>query len=320
MPKKTFTAGEVLRAADVNEYLSTSRNVIINGAFDIWQRGTSGTGSNGFFFVADRWISYAYASNSTTISRQSFTAGSAPVAGYESQYFLRINATNTQTFIQQNIEDVRSFAGQSITVSFWAKGASGANLSVGLAQGFGAGGSSTVNQSIGSTTITNAWVRYSFSTTVPAISGKTIGDSSYLGINITSTTLNQNLDLWGVQVEEGSTATPFARNANSIQGELAACQRYFFAGGAGASGRWVNTTTAEVGINFPVTMRTAPSISHSANYIAYRLGLGSVTVTNSTSGGFGPTGGNIVLTSSGANSGEGAIIPSTQNVWFNSEL
>jgi hypothetical protein len=72
---------------------SPSHNYIINGGFDIWQRGTSFSSVVNASYTADRWrISY----NGTgirTVSGQVFSPGSAPVAGYEGTYFLRVDQT-----------------------------------------------------------------------------------------------------------------------------------------------------------------------------------------------------------------------------------
>jgi hypothetical protein len=77
---------------------------------------------------------------------------------------------------------------------------------------------------------------------VPIIFGRTIGTTDFLNVILwfsagstfatRSSSIglqNNTFDVWGVQLEEGTVATPFRRNANSIQGELAACQRYFVA-------------------------------------------------------------------------------------------
>jgi hypothetical protein len=159
---------------------AAGKNKIINGDFGIWQRGTSFTPAAGTAgYVADRYNYYRDGSGSTaTISQQTFTAGTAPVAGYEGQYFLRFNQTvagsgATENLIQQYIEDVRTFAGQTITVSFWAKADSSRTVQSQMQQFFGAGGSTRVDQTAVSHSVTTSWQRFTTNFTMPSIAGKT---------------------------------------------------------------------------------------------------------------------------------------------------
>ena len=181
-----------------------------------------------------------------TYSAESFTPGAAPLAGYESANFARLvttgqSGTNVQTALRHKIEDVRTFAGQTVTLSFFAKSGSGTPfIAACLIQNFGSGGSSSVS-SIGATklTISNQWARYSITIAIPSISGKTIGTNSLLEVKIfvsAGTDLNAStdsmgiqsntFDIWGVQFEAGSVATAFQTATGTLQGELAACQRY----------------------------------------------------------------------------------------------
>jgi hypothetical protein len=212
------------------------KNKIINGDFGIWQRGTSFTANNAY--TADRWLPIWDGTGTKTISQQTFTPGAAPVAGYENQYFLRFNQTvagtgSTYNVINQRIEDVRTFAGQPVSFSFWAKASSSISMASApqLNQSFGSGGSATVYQGFPGSTVpalTTSWQRFSFTTTVPSITGKTIGTGSYLEIGFQmplNTTFT--IDIWGAQLEYGSKATPFTTASETIQGELALCQRYY---------------------------------------------------------------------------------------------
>jgi len=247
------------------------KNKIINGDFGIWQRGTSFNAAT-LFYTADRWQGYSYSGASQTVSQQSFTAGAAPVAGYEAQYFLRATATNTGINIEQRIEDVRTFAGQPVTLSYWAKSNSAQTITAYVNQNFGSGGSSQVTAITGSQAITTSWTRYTLSGTVTSISGKTIGTSSYLQVNFVGAAINNALDIWGVQLEYGSKATPFETASGTIQGELALCQRYYYRTSPTASGNpvttnggCITTTIGQVNTPFPVTMRINPSaIEYSA--------------------------------------------------------
>ena len=288
------------------------KNKIINGDFNINQRSfTSSTTDGAYGF--DRWLMEA--SGGATYSAQTFTVGSAPVAGYESKNFARIATTGQSgagvyTLLEQKIENVRTFAGQTATVSFWAKAASaGAKIGMELSQSFGAGGSTQVNTQLGAVTLTTSWARYSLSVAVPSISGKTIGtaDSLTLGLWTSAGTTfatrassigiqTATIDVWGVQVEAGSYATPFQTATGTIQGELAACERYYWRttseGSFGAltpvAGSF-STSEVDAMLQLPVSMRVKPTsidylnVKHSIwSGTEYAISVLSLSSSNST--------------------------------------
>ena len=261
------------------------KNKIINGDFGIWQRGTSfNTNAS---YCADRWLPLWDGSGATrTISQQTFTPGTAPVSGYEGQYFLRFAQSvagtgSTYNVVNQRIEDVRNFAGQSVSFSFWAKASGSISMASApsLNQNFGSGGSATVYQGFPLGTapaLTTSWQRFTFTTTVPSISGKTIGTSSYLeiGFNLPLNT-TFTIDIWGVQLEAGSVATPFTTASGSIGGELALCRRYLpaFNVGLNISGFSYATNAAAYNLVFDVPARVAPTgMTVSGTINAYGLG------------------------------------------------
>jgi hypothetical protein len=244
------------------------KNKFINGDFSIWQRGTSFTNPTVNQYLADRWF-FGGGSNFTgTISAQTFNPGAAPIAGYESTYFWRFNGSATTPVLGQRIEDVRTFAGQTVTLSFWAKANVAMSTGVfNIYQYFGSGGSNGVdNPSPNGINLTTSWARYSVTINVASISGKTIGSNSYFFPYINLPSMSSNIiDFWGWQIEVGSTATPFTTATGTIQGELAACQRYYWRtsasgfGGLGGNGFTYSTTNANMQWQNPVPMRTYPS-------------------------------------------------------------
>ena len=275
---------------------AVGKNKIINGDFGVWQRGTSFTNpGNTGEYTADRYtVAMNAVITSHTVSRQSFTPGAAPVAGYESQFFYRSLITTpgsaTVLNIQNRIEDVRTFAGQTVTFSFWAKADTTRAVSVDYYQNFGSGGSGTVSATmLASTNLTTGWVRYSATVALPSISGKTIGTSSYLAVVVNQTvTAGSTLDIWGLQLEASNTATAFQTATGTIQGELAACQRYYWRLTGNAAGYYRladsgfanSTTDAHLSIQNPVTMRVTPtSVDFSSVFLENYIGAGSKAVT-----------------------------------------
>jgi hypothetical protein len=319
-------------------YGQAGKNKIINGDLGIWQRGTSFSNPTDSTFTADRWIcSYTGTGATRTITREAFTAGTAPVAGYEGQYFLRYAVTvagsgSTFDTIGQRIEDVRTFAGQTITLSFWAKAASGTPaVTARFRQNFGSGGSAAVDTDT-SFTLSTTWTRYTASVSLPSIAGKTIGASNYLWLQFRmpiNTTFT--IDYWGVQVEYGSKATPFqTASGGSIQGELAMCQRYYqrFGGQAAyqALGSAMSQTTTNVyGLfTLPVPMRVIPT-SFDLSTLVYQQSDGGLFAI--TAAGFNTPGLQCVrlnLTTAGATANRPGLIltdnSTSGHVGFSAEL
>jgi hypothetical protein len=268
---------------------AAGKNKIINGAFDNWQRGTSfNLTSSAWTFTADRFQSFcAFSAGTATASRQTFTPGTAPVAGYEGTYYSRITCGSTTSTwgFRQNIEDVRTLAGQTVTLSFWIKAsAANATTSIEIAQVFGSGGSGTVTTTLTGPSITTSWQRFSVTFTMPSVSGKTIGTSSYVSITLYSATSIASslvVDTWGWQLEAGSTATAFQTATGTIQGELAACQRYYYQWSASnayspfATGFTSSTTSANLFKPMPVTMRITPTITTTGTATNYAIQNGT---------------------------------------------
>jgi hypothetical protein len=314
--KVTYADGDVYSASDVNDTNGTinttaapfaaGKNKIINGDFNINARAFTSNTTSGLFNF-DRWYQLN-SGGSFTVTPQTFTPGAAPVSGYEGRTFLQgitasQSAAGDYAILTQKIESVRTLAGQTATISFWAKASSGTpKVALEVGQAFGTGGSpsSQVLTNAGAVTISTSWARYSVTVSIPSISGKTLGTNNdsfidlLLWVSAGSTYAsrassigiqNNTFQFWGVQVENGSTATAFQTATGTIQGELAACQRYYTrytANGDATLGVAIpySTTNATTTINFPVTMRVTPTSIDFSSMILSRPGVGNISATN----------------------------------------
>jgi len=249
-------------------------NLFINGQFDIWQRGTSVTGPiSTTYSCADRWIFYD-GNGTADVSRQPFTPGQTDVpAGpkYYAEYDMTVQATSGGPGIYQRIESVKTASSEPITLSFYAKLASGTLVVTPfVSQNFGATGSATVNTDYSSQTITltSTWTLHTVTLQVPSITGKTIsGGGNYLqvGFKFPLSSGTFTLSLANVKVEHGSIATPYQRI--NVGEELALCQRYYYEkaiedwriAGNGTG------TTIRFQHDHPVQMRAIPTITKTAS-------------------------------------------------------
>ena len=299
--KTTYANGDVYSASDVNDTNGTinanatpyaaGKNKIINGDFNINQRNFTSNTTNGAYNF-DRWLQENGGTTGTlTVTPQTFTPGAAPVSGYEgSKYIQCVTASgasiDTYAVINQRIEDVRTLAGQTATLSFWAKAGSGTpKIAIEIIQNFGTGGSPSAQvRTYGSqVTLSTSWARYSVTIAIPSISGKTMGttaNTSYLltnfwfsggtsfnSFNGSLGLQNATFQIWGVQLENGSTATPFQTATGTIQGELAACQRYYWRPSGQSAYAYYGTGLSESGsfspifVPLPVCLRSTSNLS-----------------------------------------------------------
>ena len=258
----------------------TGRNLIINGAMQVAQRGTSSTSAG--YVSLDRW--YVNQSGGSTTFSQETNTNPSETDGLQRYARLNVSTSSDFTSIRQPIEDVTSVQAGTVTLSFYAKGtAPTGGLYVWGTQNFGSGGSADVsiaNVQI-TASLTSSWVRYTAQITIPSIDGKTIGVGSYLLLNIgqysNTATTAYDLNITGVQLELGSTATPFEHR--SFGDELARCQRYYYAIDQNTVGSiytaFVGTgyssTQCNFQVSFPVQMRVSPTMSYNSGAGYYRF-------------------------------------------------
>jgi len=319
------------------------KNAVINGDFLINQRAfTSNTTTGAYNF--DRWLQQN-SGGTFTVTPQTFTPGTAPIATYEGRTYVQgITATQSAVghyaILTQRIEDVTRYAGTTVTISFFAKANTGTpKIGVELWQDYGTGGSpstaGTVAQS--SVTLTTSWARYSVSVAVPSLTGKTLGttaNTSYLELNLwtsAGSTYNtrassigiQNFtaSIWGVQLEYASAATYFTTATGTLQGELAACQRYYQALGGQSIGVFEALNSYDGMWSLLTAMRTTPSISYTGTITGYGVASGNNPVT-AVSLKSGNTVNQLVIACTGPTgaAGTGTFTSGTGAILANSEL
>jgi hypothetical protein len=246
----------VLNDSDGN-VRSGRKNLIINGGFDVWQRGTSFT--TGFF--ADRFAGN-HSGHTTT---KSIDVPTGKGFGSSAQFV----GTGSDPYFYQNVEGSAAVAGRVATFSFWIKG--------GLGQCYIYDGSyhpvsTTLIETVGS------WTRRSITYTFATGSYNPL-----VRIGLPKNTSN-TCHTTGWQLELGSVATDFEHR--SYGEELALCQRYYYlyVSGNGKSigvGVFFTTTDKRGGfLSFPVEMRSAPTLDIASGTGYYLVGYASGASTS----------------------------------------
>jgi len=278
-----------------------SGNFIINGAFDIWQRGTSVTHSAsgdiaGVAYTADRFrmsnVRDGVAWRSITVSRSTNVPSGFQ---YSAKITTGANDVNRLQFDQLG-EGWELLSGKSATFSFYIRRIGTTHSSTILRTSIPGLGFETWGffNNLSTSEFTRITRTFTAGTELNSVGIQIITDASSTPI---LTTAGDLFEITGVQLEAGAVATPFKRNAPSLQAELAACQRYYWRStpgntfGAHGFGTGFGATGATIGINLPVTMRTRPT---SIDFIG--LGIQDMVNADITATSVAFTSGNVTST------------------------
>lgn len=246
------------------------KNYIINGGFNVWQRGTYFNNLPNGTYSADRWVVY---DTTNDIIYNVIRNVGVFQGGYGATYTWN-SGTGTRSIVQF-IENVTKFkVGTQVTISFEAYTDS-TPYTIGVAiQGVKGKWAAATGESVSNIKLTNIKTRYSVTLTVP--------DWTKLGIDYANledtmlaykfifqpTTNGKNFIISKIQLEEGSVATPFENRPIGL--ELSLCQRYYWRTDNG--GMVLNPVNVAVNmpvaIKFPVTMRVVPTETRANGYIA----------------------------------------------------
>lgn len=277
----------------------SNRNLIINGAMQVAQRGTSFTADN--VYTLDRWKSGdgTGGTPARTLSQETFTLGQTDVPN--AHYYLRHDqtgaSTNGNASLNQKIEDVTRFDGVAVTLSFYAKANAAMDINVRFIQDFGTGGTPSADVTLSETvSIGTSWQLYTVTKTLGSLSGKTLGTdgvhTSFLSLDIEFQPITTfTFDATLFQLELGDTATPFEHRSYGDQ--LQACRRYYHSIGTANYGGgyellahgFCDTTTRAIHlVHLPVQLRASPTLRTSGDYTKFywRMPIGSPSTATAT--------------------------------------
>lgn len=326
------------------------KNRLINSDMRIDQRnaGASGTGTNNY--TVDRWTYYATQSGKITWQQNAGSvtppAGFTNYMGFTSSSAYSIASGDVFVFEQRvegyNMADLAwgTANAKTITISFWVRssltgtfGGSIINNAYDRSYVFSYTISSantweyktvTIAGPTDGTWVTNngigmrVYMGLCAGSTYTATAGSWLSGVDRYGVTGQTNIVGTNGATWyvtGVQLEVGSTATPFERRMYGT--ELALCQRYctlysvtaintFF-----GSGFSYNSVNALAYTAFPVPMRTSPTVTYSStsHFGVYDGSAGTIVTTAITAYSSSPNAiGTRATVASGLTTGQGTML------------
>ena len=298
------------------------RNILINGAFQHWQRGTSFSSN---VYGSDRWKLYAPGSHAYSRSTDTpdFFEYSASVGGSG-------DATGLTQFVEsRNAKHIPSSGSTKVILSFYLKhttnsGANKITSVVGTLDSADNGGVST-NRSIKNHTTTNSWARYTHEMTGADLTAA-VTNGLFITIKHNGSGTTAFL-LTGCQFEINDSVTDFEHR--SFAEELQLCKRYFqnIGGDGYSSAGFIYNDLPMFSFPFPVVMRVAPtgSVQGTGSAFSSTNATGQTNYTGSTTSNLNiyKSGNRNYLTGgswSGSGNDRGNSLLGNQNVNFDAEI
>ncbi|SPL65341.1 hypothetical protein [Ochrobactrum soli] len=314
---KAFDLSQAGRGRGITADLGAYRNKIINGDFDIWQRGSSQT-LDGYHSV-DRWGFIISGSTMTVLQGKFLPGGSDPHEGkplgglgYVSVTFAGGAVSGDVVTAYQRVEGLRAYAGRRFTLSFWARASlSGLKMASAFYRVPGTGGTPSPSASFAGKkhTMARTWQKFTHVVDVPAIDDLILGTnydnslqlnfifsggSSYDALTEGVGVQSGTIEIARVSLVEGDvTAEDDPFSPRHIQQELALCQRYYQR--VQANVRFISTASGQFAhnsLNWP-EMQATPT--------ATLISAGSTSnINNNVLDNPSPYGGRITITSAAA--------------------
>ncbi len=336
--KPSGVAGEALLRADTTQQQQEllgigRRNIVMNGGFDVWQRGNSVTEASNSYnnFTADRWSAYfagTYSQQQTTLPNGDYVNYFRGVLGTTSA-----NRININHFIE-NGNSIMS--GKYVTVSFWlACDRPGSEVNVKLQSTSGTSFTSYTQLANKYIKTEQDWKKYEITfhcyNDMANNSARPHGLLEFDGSDAQWPN-GSTFEIAQVQIEIGRVATPFEHR--SYGEELALCRRYYWCidGAEGGNGNVYHGNLAMYrvnqwfwGVQHPTRMRVEASHTIVGNNNLSLIEGGGTSRTKAISGNSshkGPDNHMFFISDSGPSNHDVAevLIPSAMKIEFDAEL
>lgn len=278
-----------MTVSSVKGYGIPQGNYINNSAMDIWQRGTNVPFPGAGYHAADRW----------KMNANSWKQYEDAPANTGILYSLGNTAASVSSWVFQHAIELQQQGQLGIfglgqwTISFYAKIDAGRSFTSEI---YGCddstGGGQVAASFTGNFVGTGAWQRYTGTFTPSSVALNSTNKCLRFVIYDLSGTSSSMVRVTGVQFEPGTSATPFSRKTQSIEAELAECQRYYQRISSDTVYQAFGNAIWEGGsslfllfVDHPVTMRSAPTIEWAGPLMMYDGGS-SYSVTAITTSAF----------------------------------